>query len=136
MINDKDIAVAFSPTGDTITWSYSEDVRITLYLGTFPVYEFRQGRLYVPGSKMNSYKNSWPVVMLPPRHRYFYSLLISYYRDNYEAHPTKECGYMCPRCMRDRENRQIFLYLVCIQMVPRILYIPHFRHRRTVSPTI
>jgi len=136
MIKDADVSVAFSPSGDTITWKYSEDIRMTIYLGRAPIYEYRQGRSYVPGSTLNSYKNSWPLAILPPKHRYLCYQLLRYYENKYEAHPTPECGTMCPNCFDRRENHKIFTLLINRQTVPRIVFIPHLLNRNTISPHI
>lgn len=139
-VDDKDIAIAFSDTGDTITWQYSPDVVITIYYEHGPIYEYKQGQAYVKGSKMRSYKNSWPVVMLPPRHRYLYGSLDQYHWHNYSVHPNTECinegQTFCPICSKRAADRQATLYLLCIYAIPRILFIPHFMNRNTISPYI
>lgn len=139
-VNEKDIAVAFSQEGDTITWAYSPDIRITIYYEHGSVYEYQQGQAYVEGSTARSYKNSWPAVMLPPRHRYFYITLDMYYWHNYSKHPTTECknndAGFCPICMKRYQDHQIFLYLMCIPAVTAYVFVPHLMNRNTISPHI
>lgn len=139
-MKDKDIAIAFSSSGDTITWKYNEDVRITVTFGDSPVYEYRQGRMYVPGSKLNSYKNSWPLAILPPKHRYLCGQLTSYYEKWYSKHPGPDCvnteNTFCPQCSQRAADHKVFLWLINRPGVPRILLKPHFLKGRTVSPAV
>jgi hypothetical protein len=139
MIEFNDVAVAFSRSGDCITWKYNEDILISIQYGQKPLYIYRQGQAYVPGSKLRSYKNTWPIECIPPRHKYYYINLDAFYYEHYSTHPNRDCqnegSTFCPVCLKRSQDRQTFLYLMCIPTVPRIVFIPHFLNRNTISPS-
>lgn len=121
-----DVAIAFSDDGkhDVITWQYAHDSRITIEYGDMNFITVTQGR----------YTGRWPQISVPPRFRYFCATLDTYHWHTFSKHPNEDCPTgidhaVCPVCSEREAQRQILLYLVCINTRSDILrpLSPNFR---------